>query len=191
MVALKRVMLAAIATVLLAGACTSISIPTIPPINVPGASGGITLPSFPPINLPGSSGGAVIPPIGLPVGSPSATPCQIVTAAEVSQIFGTQVLDQSDSSTDCTFNVSLTSAITVQATTDTDFSGVQFLLGNTAQQSTIAGFPAMSGTFFGQALLYVQKPSGQLQVLGILTGSDPATMDKLQQVATIAVGRMP
>ena len=62
---------------------------------------------------------------------------------------------------------------------------------NTVPRKPVAGFPAESGTFIGQALLYVQKPSGQLQELGILTGTDPATFTKLQQIATIAVGRMP
>ena len=182
MVTFKRFALAAVAALLIAGACTSIpTIPTIPPI------GGIPGFTIPPINIPGFT----IPPIGVPGGGTSATPCQLVTAAEVGQIFGAPVTDESDSATDCTLAVSLTSAVSVKATSDTDFSGLQFLLGTTAQQSTVAGFPAESGTFIGQALLYVQKPSGQLQVLGILTGSDPATFAKLQQVATIAVGRMP
>ena len=169
----RRVLFASFATLLLAGACTSINIPSIPPI-----------PTVPP--------GFTIPPLGgPPIGSPSATPCQLVTAAEVSQIFGVQALDASDSSTNCTFQTTLTSALSVSTTSDTDFSGVQFLLGDTAQQSSISGFPAISGTFFGQELLYVQKPSGQLQLLGILMGSDPAVLTQMQQVATIAVGRMP
>jgi hypothetical protein len=189
MVAIRRIKLAAVATLLVASACTSVGtapsipaivIPTIPPINLPGFT-------IPPINLPGFT----IPPIGVPGGVTSTTPCQLVTAAEVGQIFGGQVVDQSTSSTDCTFQASLTSAISVQMTNDTDFTGVQFLLGNTAQQSTIGGYPALSGVFIGQPAIYVQKGANQLQVLGILTGSDPTTIAKLQQVATIAVGRMP
>lgn len=198
MVAFRRVLLAAVATLLVAGACASINIPsippipTIPPINLPGGGG---LPSIPPINIPGFTippiniPGFTIPPIGGgPVGEPSDTPCTIVTSAQVSQIFGTQVIDQSSSPTDCTFQTSLASAVSVSTTSDTDLSGIQFLLGNTAQQSTIGGFPALSGTFLGQGAVYVQTPSGQVQVLGILTGTDPATMTKLQQIATLAVG---
>jgi hypothetical protein len=177
---------------LVAGACTSITIPTIPPINIPSippinlpGGGGGGLPSIPPINIPGFT----IPPIGGgPIGEPSSTPCTIVTAAQVGQIFGTQVLDSSSSPTDCTFETSLASAVSVSTTSDTDLSGIQFLLGNTAQQSTIGGFPALSGTFLGQGAVYVQTPSGQVQVLGILTGTDAGTMAKLQQIATLAVG---
>lgn len=194
MVVFRRVLLAAVATLLVAGACTSITVPSIPPINIP---------SIPPINLPGGGGpgftlppinipGFTIPPIGLPgggpIGEPSATPCTIVTSAQVSQIFGTQVIDASSSPTDCTFQTALTSAVSVSTTSDTDFSGIQFLLGNTAQASTIGGFQALTGTFLGQGAVYVQTPSGQVQVLGILTGTDPATMAKLQQVAALAVG---
>src|SRR6476469_1934692 len=198
MVAFRRVLLAAVATLLVAGACTSINIPSIPPLNIPtippitlpspGAGGGLPgLPGFtiPPINIPGFT----IPPIGGgPIGEPSSTPCTIVTAAQVSQIFGTQVIDSSSSPTDCTFQKALTSAVSVSTTTDTDLSGIQFLLGNTAQQSQIGGYPALSGTFLGQGAVYVQTPAGQVQVLGILTGTDPGTMAKLQQVAALAVG---
>ena len=60
MVAFRRILVAALATVLFAGACTSINIPTIPPINVPP----INLPSIPPINIPGFT----IPPIVIPSG---------------------------------------------------------------------------------------------------------------------------
>ena len=114
-----------------------------------------------------------------------------MTVAEVSQIFGTQASDQSDSPTNCTFQTTLTSAITVQLASDTDLTSTNVLLGNTAKTLTVGGYPAVAGSFIGQALLYVQKPTGQLQVLGILTGTDAATMGKLQQIATIAVGRMP
>ena len=194
MVAFRRVLLAAVATLLVAGACTSITVPSIPPINIP---------SIPPINLPGGGGpgftlppinipGFTIPPIGLPgggpIGEPSATPC-------TSRHLGAGEPDlwhagdrSSSSPTDCTFQTALTSAVSVSTTSDTDFSGIQFLLGNTAQASTIGGFQALTGTFLGQGAVYVQTPSGQVQVLGILTGTDPATMTKLQQVAALAVG---
>jgi len=196
MVAFRRILLAAVATLLVAGACTSITLPSIPPINIPtippinlpgGGNGGI--PTFPPINLPDLSFPPGVLPGGGPVGQPSDTPCTIVTSAQVSQVFGTQVIDQSTSPTDCTFQTSLASAVSVSTSSDKDLSGIQFLLGNTAQQSTIGGFPALSGSFLGQGAVYVQTPQGQLQVLGILTGTDPATMAKLQQIATLAVGQ--
>jgi len=196
MVAFRRILVAALATVLFAGACTSINIPTIPPINVPGFTiPPISLPSIPPINVPGFTippivlpSGIEIPPIAVPT---AAVPCTLVTAAEVGQIWGSPVTDTSNSATDCAFTSANFATVTVQATSDTDMQGVQFMVGNTAQQVSVGGYPAIQGSFIGQALLYVQKPTGQLQVLGILTGADPTTFTKLQQIATIAVGRMP
>jgi len=196
MIAFRRLVLAGLATLLVAGACTSINVPTIPPINIPSippiniaSIPPINLPSIPVIGLPGSSNGIQIPGVSIP---PGEVPCTLVTAAEIGQIWGTtSVSDQSDNATDCTFLLTLTSGVSVQSTSDTDLSGTSILFGNTAQQSTIGGFPAVSGVVFGQPAVYVQKPSGQLQVLGVLTGSDPATITKLQQVATIAVARMP
>jgi len=200
MVAFRRILVAALATVLFAGACTSINIPTIPPINLPSIPP-INVPGFtiPPINIPGLPTGGIggipglpsgldIPPVAIPTGT---VPCTLVTAAEVGQIWGAPVTDTSDSGTTCTFISSNFATVSVEATSDTDLSGTSFLVGNTGQQVTVGGFPAIQGSFIGQALLYVQKPSGQLQVLGILTGTDPATFTKLQQIATIAVGRMP
>jgi hypothetical protein len=73
----------------------------------------------------------------------------------------------------------------------TDLSGARVILGNTAKDITVGGLPGISGTFIGQAALYVQKGANQLQLLGILTGTDDATMAKLIQVATLAVSRWP
>ena len=199
MVSLRRAFVAGAATLLLASACTSISnTPTIPPVNIPTIPP-INLPSIPPINLPGTSGGGIglpgftLPPIIIPGLSipPGSTPCTLISAAEVAQVMGGGVTDTSDTATNCTFVAANFSTVSVEATDDTDLSGVTFLMGSSAQQSTIAGFPALTGAVLGQPAVYVQKPSGQLQVLGILTGSDAATVTKLQQIAAIAVARMP
>jgi hypothetical protein len=64
-------------------------------------------------------------------------------------------------------------------------------MGNTAQQSTIGGFPAVSGIMTGLPAVYVQKPNGQVHVIGFASANDPDVMTKLQQIATIAVGRAP
>ncbi len=182
MIALRRILVAGVATLLLAGACTSINLPSIPPINVPGAT-------IPAINVPGFTLPAInIPGFSLP---PGAAACTLVTSAEASQILGAQVTDQSDDPTNCTFLLPNFTAVSVTANSDTDLGGSQAIMGTTAQQSTIAGFPALSGAIFGQPVVYVQKPSGQIQVLGVLLGSDAATITKLQQLAAIAVGRTP
>jgi|tagenome__1003787_1003787.scaffolds.fasta_scaffold20390621_2 hypothetical protein len=190
---------------MLASACTTISSPpTIPPINIPtlppiNLPSGITIPTFPPINLPSGINFPSIPPISLPSGIiippiaiPSGqVPCSLVTSAEVQQIMGLALTDTSDSATNCSFVSTNLVSITVESTTDTDLSGTQFLMGDSLQQINVAGLPAIQGAVLGQPAVYVQKPSGQLQVLGIFTGTDPATYTKLQQIATIAVGRMP
>jgi len=192
-----KALAAGVATLILAGACTSITgatpppptipplnLPSIPAINLPGTSGGGILPGFtmPPINIPG------LPGVSIPPGNAQ---CALISATEVGQVFGGTVNDQSDSTTNCSFLLPNFSAVSVEATNDTDLSGAQFLFGSSAQQSTVGGFPAISGVVFGQPAVYVQKPNGQLQVLGILTGTDPATLAKLQQIATVAVARMP
>ena len=182
MIAIRRALVASVATLVLAGACTSISVPTIPPIGLPGAS-------IPPINIPGLT----IPPINIPGFSipPGTAQCALITGAEIGQVMGGPYTDTSDSTTNCSFVATNFTSISVEATSDTDLTGIQFLLGSSAQQSTVGGFPALSGVVLGQPAVYVQKSTGQLQVLGILTGSDPATIAKLQQIATVAVGRMP
>jgi hypothetical protein len=192
---LKRVLLTGVATVLLATACASVSpATTVPPVNIPSippinfSIPPINIPSIPVIGLPGSSNGLQIPGLSIP---PGAVPCSLVTAAEVAQIWGSQsIADQSDAATVCTFLVTLTSGVTVEATSDTDLATSTSLFGDTAQ-STIGGFPAVTGTLFGQPAVYVQKPSGQVQVIGLLVGTDPSTVTKLQQIAAIAVQRMP
>jgi hypothetical protein len=181
MIRIRRFFFAGAATLLIASGCTSISIPSIPPINFP---------SIPPIDFGagGSNPPFVIPGFSIPPGDAA---CVLVTGAEVAQILGTQVTDVSDSTTDCTFITPTFTTLGVSADSTTDLSGLQLILGNSAQQTTIAGFPALTGTAFGLPVVYVQKPTGQLQVLGFLTGNDADTMAKLQQIAALAVGRMP
>jgi hypothetical protein len=198
MVSGRRFLMAGMATLLLAGACTSIgpsgptipaiNIPSIPPLNLP--SGGLGgLPGLP--GLPSGGLGGLFPSglgIAIPTGS---VPCALISAAEVTQIWGAPMTDTSDNATNCGFVSSSLFSVSVQATTDTDLSGAQFLFGNTVQQINVGGYPGIQGAFLGQAAVYLQKPSGQLQVLGILTGTDAATYTKLEQVAATAIQRMP
>jgi hypothetical protein len=183
---------AGFATLLIAGACTSVTIPSIPPINIPSIppinlpSGGVTIPTFPPIINP--SGGINLPGVSIP---PGTAACTLVTAAEVTSALGTSVTDTSDNPTDCSFITPNFVTISVQSTTDTDMQGIQFLLGQTAQQINVGGFPGLAGSVLGQPAVYVQKPASQLQVLSILGGSDTTILTKLQAIAAIAVTRMP
>jgi len=219
MVSIRRFLVAGVATLLLASACTTISspptippinlpsgitIPTIPPINLPSGitiptippinlPSGITIPTIPPINLPSIPpinlpSGIVIPPIEIPSGQ---VPCSLVTSAEVQQILGESVTDTSESATNCTFITPTIATVSIEATTDTDLTGVQFLMGNSAQQVNIGGFPGLAGTALGFPAVYVQKPTGQLQLLGFLGGDATDMVNKLQQLAGIAITRMP
>jgi len=165
------------ALVLVVSACGGVG-----SINIPS----FQIPSFPPIELP--SGGGIFPPGAIPSGS---VPCTLVTSAEVTQILGAAVTDASDGSGDCTFITNTFATVTLGTDDSKDLSGINFLMGNAGTQTTIGGFPALSGTVFGLPAIYVQKPNGQVHVLGFLAGSDPNMMSKLQQIATIAVGRAP
>ena len=161
----------------LAVACGGITIPSIPAIP------SFSIPSF---SLP--SGGGTLPPGVIP--STSGT-CNLISAAEVTGVMGnTATLSEVDETT-CTFVMSNFASINVEVASDTDLTGVKTLMGSTAKDVTVAGLPGVSGAIFGQAAVYVQKGANQLQVLGILTGSDDATIAKIVQIATVAVSRMP
>jgi hypothetical protein len=157
------------------------------------ACGGITIPTIPAIpsfNIPsfGLPSGGTLPPGVIP--SASGT-CAFMTAAEVSSIWGSPATLTSTDNGDCDFTFGNFSTISLSVENGTDLSGVKVILGNTAKDITIGGLPGVSGSFIGQAAVYVQKGANQLQLLGILTGSDDATIAKLVQVATLAVSRWP
>jgi hypothetical protein len=172
----QAVVIGAIASI--AAACGGVTgIPTIPPI-----------PSIPPINLP--SGLPTFPPIDLPSANPSvvAGTC-FVTGPEVTQIWGSTATVNS-SEDDCTYTFENFSTIVISIETG-DLQTSHILLGDTAKDITVAGAPAVSGVFIGQPVVYVQKGANQMQVLGVLVGSDDATMAKLVQVAELAASRWP
>ncbi|HEY5520045.1 MAG TPA: hypothetical protein VIK08_05255 [Candidatus Limnocylindrales bacterium] len=185
MVSFRRALVAGVATLVFAGACTSISaptippisIPTIPPIGLPGVGG-----SFPPIVLPS---GLVIPPGLFPSVDASTGVCLLASPAEVSSIFGSTATVTSNDSNSCTYTFS--NFATIVITTDTgDLAGAQVLFGSTAKQIQVGNDAALTGVFIGQPGVYVQRGQNQLQIQGVLTGSDDATMAKLVQVATLA-----
>ncbi len=162
------------ATGLLVAACGGVTVPnfTIPPINIP---------SLPPFDIPSGL---------LPTTNPNAAPCPYITAAEVGAIMGSTPTI-TDSNEPCTFTFSNFSVITVSTETGTDLNTSKILFGASAKDITVAGLPAATGVFIGQPAVHVQRGSDQMQVLGILTGSDDATIQKLVQIATTAVSRWP
>ena len=170
---MRRLILLA-ATGLLVAACGGVGVPnfTIPPINIP---------TLPPFDIPSGL---------LPTTNPNAAACTLVTAAEVGSIMGSTP-SVTDSSEPCTFTFPNFSTIAVSAENGTDLNTSKILFGQSAKDIQVAGLPAATGVFIGQPAVHVQKGANQLQVLGILTGSDDATIQKLVQIATVAVGRMP
>jgi hypothetical protein len=155
-------------------ACSGVSIPSIPPI-----------PSFPPNVLPS---GATLPPGVIP--SASGT-CALVTPQEIGAAMGGTATLTDTSDGECTYTFSNFSSVIVSVEASTDLQSSKIIFGATAKDITVAGLPAVQGVFIGQPAVYVQKGANQLQVQGILTGSDDATIAKLVQVATLAVARMP
>jgi hypothetical protein len=154
-------------------ACSGISIPSIPPIQ-----------SFPPI-LPS---GGTLPPGVIP--SASGT-CALITPAEIGAAMGGTATLTDTSGGDCTFTFSNFSSVIITIESSTDLQSAKIIFGATAKDITVAGLPAIQGVFMGQPAVYVQKGARQLQVQGVLTGSDDATIAKLIQVATLAVSRLP
>ena len=169
----KAVLIGALASVALA--CSgAITIPSIPPI-----------PSFPPNVFPS---GATLPPGVLP--SSSGT-CAFISASEISAAMGATATLTDASNGDCTFTFSNFSSVNISPESNADLQTAKLLFGTSAKDITVGGLPAVSGVFIGQPAIYVQKGANQLQVLGILTGSDDATIAKLVQIATLAVSRWP
>jgi hypothetical protein len=162
-----------------------INIPSIPPINIPS----ISLPSIPPIVLP--SGFPSIPPIVLPSGLSTGGECPYITAAEVTAVMGSTLLSSETSGESCQFTFQSFSGVNVSVATSSDLTVSRMVFGDTAKDTTVAGLPALTGSILGQPAVHVQRGADQLQVLGVLTGTDDATVAKLVQIATTAVGRWP
>jgi hypothetical protein len=171
-----RRLLSLFAVGLLAAACGGIGAPgfTIPPINIP---------SLPPFELP--SGGINIP--GQSV-DPNAF-CRVISPAEMGAIMGATPSIQEGTVESCTYLFPNFSTVVVSTSSGEDLQTSKFLFGNTAKDLTVGGLPAVSGSFIGQPAVHVQRGTDQLQVLGILTGSDEATINKMAQIAELAVSR--
>jgi hypothetical protein len=150
---------------------------TVPPINIPSFS----IPSF---SIPS------FPPIVLPSGLPTSGDCPLLTAAEIGTIMGSAPIS-TESTDGCTFTFSNLSTVNVSIESGSDLNASKTVFGASARDLTVAGLPAVSGTlpFINQPALHVQRGADQLQVFGFLLPADDATIAKLVQIATIAVGR--
>jgi hypothetical protein len=170
-----RRLLSLFAVGLLATGCASIGPGfTIPPINIP---------SLPPFELP--SGGINIP--GQSVDANAL--CRVVSPAEMAAIMGATPSITEGTVESCSYTFPNFSTVVISTSANEDLQTSKFLFGNTAKDTTVGGLPAVSGSFIGQPAVNVQRGTDQLQVLGILTGSDEATIAKMQQIAELAVSR--
>ncbi len=176
MIAFRRALVAGVAVFALAAACSSNSAPASP--GVPGSTLAPTsgVPEF------------TIPPGDLASADPNGGVCALISADEVGSIMGSTATVTNNDGDSCSFTLSTFASVSVTLNTDTIDTG-RILLGNTATDINVGGLPGVSGLFIGQPMVFVQKGDQQLQVLGILTGKDDATIAKIVQIATTAVGR--
>ena len=166
-------------------ACGGPSIPSIPP-----------LPSFPfpSSGLPsGLLPSGLLPSGVLPSADANSGTCLLISVAEMGSIMGGVPTVTGNSGDECTYTFSNLSTILVTIDSDTDLASSRFSLGQAAKDITVAGLPAVSGSliFLNQPAVHVQRGTDQLQVQGVLLANDDATIAKLVQIATIAVGRWP
>lgn len=151
--------------------------------------GGIgSLPNFtiPPINLQS------LPPFTIPSGllATSSGACAFITPEEMATIWGSAPT-LTDTSDGCSFTFSNFSTVNVSTESNSEIASSKFLFGDSAKDITVGGLAGVTGVFVGQPAVHVQRGTDQMQVLGILTGSDDATIAKLVQVATLAISRWP
>jgi hypothetical protein len=158
---------------------------TLPPIVIPSFS----IPTFPPIVLPSGLPDFSFPPIEFPSADANSGACPLITAAEVAGIMGSAASITSSDSDSCTYTFSNFSTIVVTKSSGTDIATSKFLFGDTAKDLVVNNLPAVSGVFIGQPAVHVQRGTDQLQIQGVLTGSDDATIAKLVQIAQIAASR--
>ena len=122
--------------------------------------------------------------------TPSASECDLVTVDEMSLVMGEQAtLGDGNTDTDCTYVLADFAAVDI-STDVGDLETTRILLGKSAKNIEVAGLPALSGTFIGQPMVFVQKGDSQLTVMGLLlNGKKGVVIAKLAQIAAIAVGR--
>jgi hypothetical protein len=177
--------MAGIATLLVATACTSVTIPTFPPINIPSFSiPSFSIPTIPPINLPSGITIPSIPPLPQGSGGTGTVPCTLVTAAEMTTIVGSPVTDTSSDGTDCVFLTQSFAGFTVTVQSGPSIDGIKFIASN-GEDMTIGGNRAYYVNFISDQL-YVDKGASTLLIQAV---AQTRQRDVLVAMANIAVGR--
>ncbi len=168
---------ATIATLVLG--CTSV--PAEPTV---GATAGVSTPAASPpastgVQTPGESTG--------PIGSSAL--CGLTNTAELGSTFGGTWTLGDVTSDSCTWGSDQFAGLTIRFESGNDFTAANMVLSN-AQQTTVAGKPAVVGEFMGP-LLYVQiGPNQQFVVQGVLMGTDDTTRQGIIGLAAAMIGRM-
>ncbi len=176
------------AAVLLAAACTSITVPSnIPSFTVPSNMPSFQLPS----NLPIPSDFS-IPPITIPTVQPGGATsggCALVTEAEMTSIMGQQMTATSSSPTECTWtSPSVLPTVTLRFDSGESIATGKLIASTNGQDLTIGGYPAYYGEFMG-SLMWIEKNGRTLTLQAIWSETGAPAVEKLSQIGTIAIGR--
>jgi hypothetical protein len=131
---------------------------------------------------PGSTPGATLPPGG------TANTCTLVTADEMSAIWGVAMTSVSDDAGACTWTAATGLPSVSTRFEATDLATAKQLLGADADV-TVAGRPGVIGTLFG-VILYVQAGATAFVVQTVLTEDTPENRQKVIQVAERAFSRL-
>jgi hypothetical protein len=126
-------------------------------------------------------------------GGPGSTPvgtCGLVTATEMSDIFGKQMSLTDTNNNTCTYTAVGGLPSVVVRFEDTDLSKAKSLLGDDAQEVTVSGNPGVIGSLFG-VILYVRHNSRDLVIQSVLLDDSQPNRQKVIAVATKALTRLP
>lgn len=160
MIAVRRAVVGALAVVALAVACTNITVPTIPPIELPSTDVGSQAPI-------------------------SGSACDLVTQDELTQIFGGAPTVSAESDGSCSITPPNQFVPMVLRYGEGESIAAGKLVAGNGQDLTVGGYPAYYGELFG-GILYVEK-NGQTLVAQAPLNND--AKDTLVAIATAAIAR--
>lgn len=122
-------------------------------------------------------------------GRPSGSTCNLVTAAEMSNIWGVHMAAAPDRENDCTWTASTGLPSMEMRWDPTDLPTAQASLANDTGV-TVAGRPGVIGNLLGVAL-YVQRGSYDLVVQTVQLEDTPDNRQKVIATAEKALSRIP